>query len=285
MRATLLLLILLVTSLPAQQPRPVAISGKAGLRSGTMLREKREILVEKGTATLQQASGEKRSVSTRWLLRHNLMRRVQGTGAEEIEVREHTFEETQFALNGPAPASQETRGALNGVTLLARQRGGGWNFDLKDRKPVERQNAAILDLQFFANVMEIVPAALGTQTRRPGEMWKPVIPAPRGKAYGLPVFKDVEATFGSIEERDDGPHAKLFISGSFTMEQPMNTVSRLEITFAIALTRRLSDLLDVETEIKGTYKDSIQTRLDDGKTGFMFHDYPYVVKRTISIEK
>jgi len=200
-------------------------------------------------------------------------------------VREHSFEETQFAMNGPAPSFQEQLGALNGVTLLARQRGGGWNFELKDRKPVERQNAALLDLQFFANVMEIVPAALGTQTRRPGETWKPQIPAPRGKTYGLPVFKDVEATFGSIEERDDGPYAKLFISGSFTMDRPMNTLSSLEITFGIALTRRLSDMLDVETEIKGTYKDNIQTRLDDGKTGFLLHDYPYVVKRTVSIEK
>ena len=285
MRVSLLLFLSIAASLQAQQPKSVAISSKAGLRSGTVLREKREILVEKGTATLQQASGEKRSVSARWLLRHHLMRRVQGSGAEEIEVREHAFEETQFALNGAAPASQETRGALNGVTLLARQRGGGWNFELKGMKPIERQNAALLDLQFFANMMEIVPAALGTQVRRPGETWKPVIPAPRGKAYGLPVFKDVEATFGSIEERDDGPYAKLFISGSFTMERPMNTVSSLEITFGISLTRRLADMLDIETEIKGSYKDNIQTRLDDGKTGFMFHDYPYLVRRTVSIEK
>ncbi len=285
MRVLLLLLLCIATSLQAQQPKSVPISGKAGLRSGTVLLEKREILVEKGTATLQQASGEKRSVAARWLLRHHLMRRVQGSGAEEIEVREHAFEETQFALNRAAPASQEKRGALHGVTLLARQRGGGWNFEFKGMKPIERQNAALLDLQFFANMMEIVPAALGAQARRPGETWKPVIPAPRGKAYGLPIFKDVEATFGSIEEREDGPHAKLFISGSFTMERPMNTLSSLEISFGISLTRRLADMLDVETEIKGIYKDNIQTRLDDGKTGFMFHDYPYRVRRTVSIEK
>jgi hypothetical protein len=89
MRVLLLLLLCIATSLQAQQPKSVPISGKSGLRSGTVLREKREILVEKGTATLQQASGEKRSVAARWLLRHHLMRRVQGSGAEEIEEREH----------------------------------------------------------------------------------------------------------------------------------------------------------------------------------------------------
>jgi hypothetical protein len=81
------------------------------------------------------------------------------------------------------------------------------------------------------------------------------------------------------------PHAKLFISGCFTMERLMNTVARLEMTFGISLPQGLADILDVETEIKGTFKDSIQTRLADGRTGFLFHDCPYLGSRVVSIEK
>lgn len=285
MRFSIIFPLILTAGLSAQQVKPVAIAGKTAPRNGTVLREKREILVEKGTFTLQRASGDQRSLATRWMQRYQMVRRIQGAGAEEVEMREHVFAQSQFPLNGTPSNAGESRGELNSTTLLARQRSGGWTYELKGQKATERQNAALLDLQFFANMMEIVPAALGSQTRRPGETWKPSIPTPRGKAYGQPVFKNVEVTFGSIEERQDGPHAKLFIAGSFTMERPMNMLASIDISFGISLTRRLTDMLDVETEISGTFKNRLQAGFSDGTAGIVLNDYPYVVKRTISIEK
>ena len=149
----------------------------------------------------------------------------------------------------------------------------------------KEETDALLKLSFFSAILEVIPAALGTQSHRPGESWKPDLPMPRGKANGVAIFKDVEVGFGSIEERPDGPHARVFISGSFTVQRPLGYLATAQATFGIALTRRLSDLVDVETTIKGTFKDEYPVRLEKGGSGSIAHEFPYVVTRSIEIER
>lgn len=281
-----LLLLLLGLSAPvwaASPEKPVVLHGKSTLRSGTVLREKREVMVASGTVTIQGT--EKQVISMRWMQRHNLVRRLQGTAAEEIEVRDHATEEAQFPPGGPQPESAVERGPLMSKTLLARRLTNGWDFRLAQGKPTADETDALLKLAFFSGILEIIPAALGTQPRKPGESWKPDLPAPRGKANGIAIFKDVEVGFGSIEQRVDGPHARVFISGSFTVQRPLGYLASAQATFGIALTRRLSDLVDVETTIKGTFKDEFPVRLDNGGSGSIAHDFPYVVTRSIEIER
>jgi hypothetical protein len=286
-RSALLLLLLLLglsTSLQGAPPeKPVVLHGRSTLRSGTVLREKREVLVSSGTMTVQAAA--KQVLGMRWMQRHSLVRRIQGSSAEEIEVRDHSVEAARFAPGGPQPGSAIQPGPLMGKKLLARRLTSGWDFRLAEGKPTVEQNDALLKLAFFSSILEIIPAALGTQSRRPGESWKPNLPMPRGKANGIAIFKDVEVGFGSIEQRPDGPHAHVFISGSFTMQRPLGYLASAQATFGIAITRRLSDLVDVETTIKGIFKDEATIRLEGGASGSLAHDFPYVVTRSIEIER
>lgn len=279
----LLLVGLSAPILAAPAEKPVVLHGKSTLRAGTVLREKREVLVSNGTVTVQGA--DKQVIGLRWMQRHNLVRRLQGASSEEVEVRDHAVEEAQFAPGGSQPGSAIQRGPLMGKKLLARRLTSGWDFRLAQGKPTAEEDDALLKLAFFSGILEIIPAALGTQPRRPGETWKPDLPMPRGKANGIAIFKDVEVGFGSIEERPDGPHAHLFISGSFTVQRPLGYLATAQATFGIALTRRLSDQVDVETTIKGTFKDEATIRLEGGGSGSIAHEFPYVVTRSIEIER
>ena len=281
--ALLLLLGLSVPLVGAPPEKPVILNGKNSLRAGTVLREKREVMVANGTMTVQAA--QKQVIGMRWMQRHTLVRRLQGNSAEEVEVRDHSVEEARFKPGGPQPGSAIQKGPLMGKKLLARRLTSGWDFRPAQGKPTVEENDALLKLAFFSAILEVIPAALGTQSHRPGESWKPDLPMPRGKANGIAIFKDVEVGFGSIEERPDGPHAHLFISGSFTVQRPLGYLATAQATFGIALTRRLSDQVDVETTIKGTFKDECPVRFDKGGDGSIAHEFPYVVTRSIEIER
>lgn len=281
--ALLLLLGLSVPLVGAPPEKPVILNGKNSLRAGTVLREKREVMVANGTMTVQAA--QKQVIGMRWMQRHTLVRRLQGNSAEEVEVRDHSVEEARFAPGGPQPGSAIQKGPLMGKKLLARRLTSGWDFRLAQGKPTVDENDALLKMAFFSAILEVIPAALGTQSHRPGESWKPELPMPRGKANGIAIFKDVEVGFGSIEQRADGPYARVFISGNFTVQRPLGYLASAQATFGIALTRRLSDLVDVETTIKGTFKDEFPVRLDNGGSGSIAHDFPYVVTRSIEIER
>ena len=62
-----------------------------------------------------------------------------------------------------------------------------------------QENGALLKLAFCSAILKIIPAALGTQSHRPGESWMPHLPMPSGKANSIAIFKDVVVGFGSIE--------------------------------------------------------------------------------------
>ncbi|MBL9131935.1 MAG: hypothetical protein JNG86_12085 [Verrucomicrobiaceae bacterium] len=267
--------------------RPVALASNTPPRSGTLLRELLHINVERGSTRIEAASGN-RQMSTRWMHRYNLVRRLQGGGAEEVEVREHGCAAGNFPGTTPPPAG-EARGPLSSKTLRARRRSSGLEYVMKDTKATAPEQSCLLDLGFASSLLEIIRVAIGTQPRKAGESWKPVIQNPRGNAYGLPILKDVETNFGSVEERPDGPHAHLFISGSFTMQRPMGFNAAIEVSFAVTLTRRLTDMLDVETKITGIFKNTyaagyIASQNAKPERATFIQELPYVLTRTLKIE-
>ncbi len=284
----LLFLFLTLTATQAQQPdKPIILERNVPLRSGTLLREILDIRVERGSTQITAKSGN-RQLPTRWFHHYNFVRRIQGGGAEEIDMREHLFQTVYFKGNAP-PAGGEVSGALNGKTLRARRRSNAAEYSLKDGKPTPAEMSCMLDLGFLSGLLEIIPSAIGTQAHKPGETWKTSTTAPRGKAYGIPAIKDLETTFGSLEDRPDGPHAHLLITGSFTMQRPMAFNADIDVTFTVALTRRLSDMLDVETKITGSFKNTYTSLYRTEANGpselsTFTQDLPYTITRTLKLE-
>lgn len=267
--------------------KAVSLGGSTPPRSGTVLRERLMIDVQRGTTKVEAKSGNT-EMSTRWLHRYTLVRRIQGGGSEDVEVREHACLTGNFTGN-MAPPDTETSGPLSSKKLRARRRTNGWEYQLKDGKATAPELNCLLDLGFAAGILEIIPAAIGTQPHKVGEDWKADISSPRGKAYGIPVLKDVNTALGSIEKRDDGDYAHLFVSGSFTLQRPMGYNAVLDVSFAATVVRRLSDALDVETSITGTMKNDYSGlwRSDENAKdeAAMFHQVmPYKLTRTQSVE-
>jgi hypothetical protein len=271
----------------ADAGKPVVVNQNLARRRGTVLREQLLIAVERGTTRVEAKSGN-RELATLWRHRYTLVRRIQGGGAEEVDVRDHACATGLFPPGAPPPVVEQ-RGPLVNKTLRARRRAVGWEYLPKEGKAAPAELSCLLDLGFLNGVLEIIPAALGTRPRKPGEGWKETIPAPRGKAHGLAVFKDVEAALGSIEQRPDGPHARLFISGSFTMQRPMGYNAAVESTFAITLVRRLSDMLDVEMKITGVFKNSYEVNYQASEGAVaeratFRQELPYTLTRSLQIE-
>ncbi len=279
---------LILTAAQAQQPaKPIVLNRDVPLRSGTVLREVLDIRVVRGSTQITAKSGN-RQLSTRWFHRYNFARRIQGGGAEEIDIREHVCQTGNFNGTTPPPSAEDF-GPLNSKTLRARRRTNGWEYSLKDVKPTPADLNCMLDLGFISGLLEIIPTAIGTQAHKPTETWKTTIPVPRGKAYGIPAIKDLETTFGSLEDRPDGQHAHLFITGSFTMQRPMAFNAVIDVTFAVALTRRLSDMVDVETKITGSFKNTYPAlyRADENapnEPATFTQDLPYTITRTLKLE-
>jgi len=97
-------------------------------------------------------------------------------------------------------------------------------------------------------------------------------------------MKNIQCTLVSIDDKPDGAHAKLTITGQLGRERPMNFNSHVEITFETALVRRLTDMLDVDAQIKGTYTLKGEANIAGaGKTQLDF-EYPYTLARTLKIE-
>lgn len=276
-----------MTTLNAQEAaKPVVLSRNVPMRSGTVLRELFHINVERGITRVEAKSGISQ-LSTRWMHRYNLVRRVQGAGAEEVDVREHVCQTGNFT--GNLVPGGEDFGPLSSKTMRARRRANGWEYLLKDGKATASELNCLLDLGFASGLLEIIPAAIGTQPRKIGETWKADIQNPRGKAHGLPVLQALETTFGSVENRDEGPHAHLFITGSFTVQRPLGYNASLEVSFAVALTRRLADMLDVETKITGNFKNTYAAiyRASENaanEPATFVQDLPYTLTRTLKIE-
>ena len=280
----LLLLLLISVHLNAADASggPVDLGTPSSLRTGTLLREKREVRVQEGKGRMQKSSSAN-DFFCRFVQRVNLVRRLLGTDTEEVQVREMVCELVNYS--GPAPQPAEQAGPLMGKTLRLRKSDGRWKCALVGGKPTAEQQKFLNDLAFTRLLLEIPEACLLNQTRKAGETWKVSINESSGKDYGAVVAKDIECTLAAVDERPDGAQATVHIVGNFTMERPMNYLSRIEVAFDITLVRRLSDMLDVNTKITGSLKNTAQVNDADGKPAQLILELPYTLVRTQAVER
>ena len=262
--------------------RPVILAKNVPVRTGAVLREKREIRVDAGQ-TSQQVGSDTTRVATRFVQRVNLLRRSLGSGGEEVQVREMVTECVHFNPALP-PAANEQPAALSSRTLRSRLKSGRWDYDLVGGTPSADEKKLLDDLAFTANLLEILPACIGAASRKVGEKWNTQIPAPRGKAYGWVVPDSLESTLVSVEERPDGPHATIGIEGKFHMERPMNFNARMEITFSATIMRRLSDMVDVDTKVNGRFVGKAESVTPQKQPIILSYDHPFTLTRTLKIE-
>lgn len=273
-------LFLPLLSLPAAD-KPVLLNKSLPLRSGTVVREHRHILVERGRSR-QVSPTETSDVSTRYSQRLNLVHTSGGPGMESLRVSDFTYEWSHF--NGPTPPPNEQPSPLVSKTLRARKTGARWDYDLAQGKPTPEERATLDQLAMAASLLDLLPVCIGNATHKVGETWKTEISAPRGKAVGYIVTKDIQCSLVSLEDRPDGPHASITVSGRLSIERPMNFNSHVDITFEASLVRRLTDMLDVDTKIQGIYTLKGEANIvGKGKSQLDF-EYPYTLTRTLKIE-
>ncbi|MFZ2277132.1 MAG: hypothetical protein WAW39_05005 [Prosthecobacter sp.] len=261
---------------------PVDLGAPSSLRPGTLLREKREVRVQEGKGRMQKSSSAN-DFFCRFVQQANLVRRLMGTDTEEVQVREMLCELINY--NGPAPQPAEQAGPLVGKILRLRKSDGKWKCALVGGKPTAEQQKFLNDLAFTRLLLEIPEACLLNQTRKAGETWKVSINESSGKDYGAVVAEDIECTLVAVDERSDGSQATVHMVGKFTMERPMNYLSRIEVAFDITLVRRLSDMLDVNTKITGNLKNIAQVNDAEGKAAQLILELPYTLVRTQAIER
>lgn len=279
----LLPLLLCVHLNAAETPAgPAELGAPSSLRTGTLLREEREIRVQEGKGRMQK-SNSANDFFCRFVQRVNLVRRLLGPDTEEVQVREMVCELVNY--NGTAPPPAEQGGPLAGKTLRLRKADGRWKCAMVGGKPTAEQQKFLNDLAFTRLLLEIPEACLLNQTRKPGEMWKISINESGGKDYGAVVAKDIECMLAALEERPEGVLATVHMEGVFTMERPMNYLSRMEVAFNITLVRRLSDMLDVNTKITGSLKNIAQVNDAEGKPAELILELPYTLVRTQAVER
>lgn len=261
--------------------KPVLLNKNLPLRNGTVVREKREILVERGRSR-QVSPTETSDVSTRYSQRLNLVHTSGPQGLEDLRVADFMCEWSHF--NGPTPPPNEQPSPLTSKTLRARKTGARWDYDLKQGKPTPEERATLDQLAMAASLLDLLSVCIGNATHKVGETWKTEVPAPRGKAVGYIVLKNIQCTLFAVEDKPDGTHASIAVTGQLSIERPMNFSSHVDITFEASLLRRLTDMLDVDTKIKGIYTLKGEANIvGKGKSQLDF-EYPYTLTRTLKIE-
>jgi hypothetical protein len=103
--------------------KPVVVGNTSAMRSGTLLREKREVRVEAGR-TRQEIGTNITEATTRYVLRVNWVRRVMGVDAEEVQVRELMKECVHFFRRASA-AERDRRAVLQNIARPEKERALG----------------------------------------------------------------------------------------------------------------------------------------------------------------
>lgn len=279
-RRILILAGLAFPAVMAAADKPVMVGNSSFMRSGTLVRERRELRVEAGQ-TRQEMGADVTQATTRYLQRVNLVRRMIGREAEEVQVRELMKECVHFSGDPPPPGETS---ALLSKTLRARRTNGRWGYELTPGKATPLESQILEELAFAADLLEVLPVCIGTGSRKPSETWKTVLSAPRGNAYGWIVPDSLETTFVAVEDKPDGLHATFAIAGKFRMARPMNLNARMEITFKATVVRRLSDMLDVDAQVTGRFVASAQGAGPNREKILLNYDYPFALTRTLKIE-
>lgn len=263
--------------------RPVLLNKSQPLRSGTTIREKREMRVENGRSKQSNAQGTS-DVSTRYLQRVNLVHTVRAPGVSEVRVADLVSEWSHFAGSAPPPPNEQPS-SLTSRTLRARKTGIRWDYDLTQGKATPQERQTLDQMALAASLLDLFSAFIGDAPHKPGERWTTTLPAPRGKAAGYIVAKSIECHLAGVEAGGaDGPHARITLAGSVSLERPLGYNAHVDITFEATLLRRLSDMVDVDTRMQGTYVLKGQADLAGaGKTQLDFN-YPYTLARTLTVE-
>lgn len=267
----------------AQPDKPVALGGGPPLRTGAKIREQSEVRVDVGK-TRQEIGKDITEVGTHFVRRVHLMRRMIGGAAEEVEVREFYQDSCNFVGPAPPPEANELINTLGSKTLRARKKSGRWSYTMLQGTATLVDQKLIDEMGFTEDLLDILPACIGTGSRKVGDTWKTDMPAPRGKAYGWIVPESLESTLVSVEEKPDGPHATIAITGKFKMERPMNFNARMEITFTATVVRRLSDMLDLDTRITGRFLTVAASVTDKRVPISLTYDFPFTITRTRKFE-
>jgi len=267
--------------------KAITLGGGPPLRTGTLVREKRELRIEAGK-TKQEIGKEVTNVTTRYLQSVHLMRRMIGNEAEEVQVREFVKECAHFMM-GTAPPPDGNPSTLSSKNLRFRRKSGHWSYEMMQGSPTPEEAMSMAELAFAADLLEVIPTCIGTGSHKLGESWKTQMDSPRGKAYGWIAPDQLESTLVATEDKADGPHATIAINGKFRMERPMNFNARMEITFSATVVRRLTDMIDVDTKITGQFVAVAAAIADKSvsaknETIILNYDYPFTLTRTLKIE-
>ncbi len=263
--------------------RPVVLNKDIPLRSNTRIREKREIQVENGISRQVNAK-ESTEVGTRYVQRINWVRRIVGAGMEEVQAHEIMGEFLHFTPITSRPPPDERPSSLMSKSLRARKSGTRWNYDLAQGRPTQEERQTLGTLATTASLLDMLSLCIGNDAHKPGETWKTNIPSPRGKATGIIVLKDISCVLVSLDQAAEGAQATILITGRTSIERPMGYNAHVDIAFEATLIRRLADMLDIDTKIKGTY--ALKGEADiigAGKTQLDFV-YPFTLTRTLKFE-
>lgn len=278
------LLLLLTTPLlvgAATPAKPVVLVRNQALRSGTVVREKREIRVERGRSKQTQPN-ETSDQATRYTNRLNLVRKV-GGGNEDLRVSDLVTEWTHFNGLTPPPANEQSSPLAN-QNLRARKTGARWSYELSQGKPTPEQRQALDQLAMTHTLLDLLPLFIGSEAHKPGDSWKTQVPAPRGRAVGYIVPKDLECQLLDVTSGPEGTLAKIQVQGEVGLERPLDYSAHVDITFSGVVVRRLEDMLDVETKLQGTYLLKGEAEILGVGKAQLEYDYPYTLVRTQKIE-
>lgn len=260
---------------PVRPPAAISLAPKP-LRSGTQLREERQISSTDGQFHFTSSTRNEDAI-TRYTHRLALVRRIQGTGAEEVEVSDHG--EDCAAYSGPPGPPENTQpGPLQTTRLRARQKLGRWSYELIEKKPNDLQKRCLVELGVMTDLLDASTWGIGSQTRRPGESWKPEFRDVRGKARGMLVPRDYEIAFTGLEEHQGESCALLQVKGSLRLERPVYE-GTLDLTFTGSVLRRVSDGLDLETVLTGSL-DFTGPVTSGGTAGTLKLAVPFKARRT-----
>jgi len=275
-------LLLAVVTATAAEPRgdKVVLWKKNTLPIGTQIRETREIRGENGTRTI---TGENASATTvRYVERVNMVRRLVGNDRIEVSIRDGV-RECVFYLGNMPPPPAESPTPLQGLDLRMRSVSGRWLYELDKGKPTEPQRFALAMLGQYADLLGVLALCITPEPRAKGETWKVNVPRSTGKAYGKAVPEELECRLEDVVEGEGGPQARIAVSGRLKLERPLNLNGSVTVTFAGTIGHRLSDMLDVETSLRGTFLYSGPV-MAEGKPGKASIELPWTLTRTQKIE-
>jgi hypothetical protein len=251
---------------------------------GTVIRETREIRGENGKrTTTDDATKNANSNAMRYVHRVSMVRRLVGTDRIEVSVRD-CVRECLFFTAGMAPPSNEFAMPISALDLRMRRVSGRWVYELETGKPSDAQKFALGELGQFSDLLGVLALCISPQPRAKGETWKvDQFPKPPGRGYGYVMPEFIECRLEDVVTHPDGDLARIGVTGKLKVDRPLGVNGSMSITFAGTFMHRLTDMLDVETNLTGefTYTGPVMA---DGKPAKALIELPWTLKRTQKIE-